>query len=92
MDQGFDVLVAQITPWQLLWPVKGSQVGLADNVPVVYFKTMSFLASGARYSKLHGPQRELQTDGPAWIFGWWLYVGRVPGADAKGQRKVPNRH
>lgn len=26
MDQGFDVLVAQITPWQLLWPVKGSQV------------------------------------------------------------------
>lgn len=26
MDQDFDVLVAQITPWQLLWPVKGSQV------------------------------------------------------------------
>jgi hypothetical protein len=26
LDQGFDVLVTQITPWQLLWPVKGSQV------------------------------------------------------------------
>lgn len=32
IDQGFDVLVAQITPWQLLWPVKGSQVRL--NGPV----------------------------------------------------------
>lgn len=26
MDQGFDVAVMQISPWQLLWPVKGSQV------------------------------------------------------------------
>ena len=29
LDQGFDVLVTQITPWQLLWPVKGSQVGFS---------------------------------------------------------------
>jgi len=26
MDQGFDVLNVSITPWQLLWPVKGTQV------------------------------------------------------------------
>jgi Eukaryotic protein of unknown function (DUF829) len=26
LDQGFDVLITQISPWQLLWPVKGSQV------------------------------------------------------------------
>ena len=26
MDQGFDVLSVSITPWQLLWPVKGTQV------------------------------------------------------------------
>lgn len=26
MDQGFDVLCVSITPWQLLWPVKGTQV------------------------------------------------------------------
>lgn len=26
LDQGFDVAVAKINPWQLLWPSKGSQV------------------------------------------------------------------
>lgn len=26
LDQGYDVLITQITPWQLLWPGKGSQV------------------------------------------------------------------
>jgi hypothetical protein len=26
MDQGFDVLSVSITPWQLLWPMKGTQV------------------------------------------------------------------
>jgi hypothetical protein len=26
MDQGFDVLCVSITPWQLLWPMKGTQV------------------------------------------------------------------
>jgi hypothetical protein len=26
LDQGFDVLITEISPWQLLWPVKGSQV------------------------------------------------------------------
>lgn len=27
-DQGFDVLTVEITPWQLLWPVKGAQVNI----------------------------------------------------------------
>lgn len=27
-EMGFDVMVVHITPWQLLWPVKGTQVGL----------------------------------------------------------------
>lgn len=26
LDQGFDVLNVTITPWQLLWPKKGTQV------------------------------------------------------------------
>lgn len=26
LEQGFDVAVARISPWQLLWPAKGSQV------------------------------------------------------------------
>lgn len=26
LEKGFDVLNVNITPWQLLWPVKGSQV------------------------------------------------------------------
>lgn len=30
MDQGFDVVVSQLTPWQLLWPMKGSQLVAAD--------------------------------------------------------------
>ncbi|XP_058829416.1 transmembrane protein 53-A-like isoform X1 [Topomyia yanbarensis] len=31
-DQGFEVVVTQLTPWQLLWPVKGSQLVAADIV------------------------------------------------------------
>ena len=27
-DMGFDVMVVHITPWQLLWPVKGTQVSI----------------------------------------------------------------
>lgn len=26
LEQGFDVLSVNCTPWQLLWPMKGSQV------------------------------------------------------------------
>lgn len=31
-EQGFDVVVASITPWQLLWPVKGTQIVAQDIV------------------------------------------------------------
>ncbi|XP_055532292.1 transmembrane protein 53-A-like isoform X1 [Wyeomyia smithii] len=31
-DQGFEVVVTQLTPWQLMWPVKGSQLVAADIV------------------------------------------------------------
>ncbi|CRK95794.1 CLUMA_CG009251, isoform A [Clunio marinus] len=48
MDQGFDVLVAQIRPWQLLWPVKGSQQVALDIV--------NFMANNDNYKQmvLHG--------------------------------------
>jgi len=47
-DHGFDVLVAQITPWQLLWPVKGSQQVALDIV--------NFMANNEYYKQmvLHG--------------------------------------
>lgn len=35
-EQGFDVLIAQITPWQLLWPVKGSQPVAVDIVKFLH--------------------------------------------------------
>lgn len=31
-EQGFEVVVAQLTPWQMLWPMKGSQLVAADIV------------------------------------------------------------
>ncbi|XP_055627981.1 uncharacterized protein LOC129769624 [Toxorhynchites rutilus septentrionalis] len=34
-DQGFDVVVAHLTPWQLLWPVKGSQLVAANIVKFI---------------------------------------------------------
>jgi len=48
IHQGFDVLVAQINPWQLLWPVKGSQLVAQDIV--------NFLANNEYYRQmiLHG--------------------------------------
>jgi hypothetical protein len=48
LDQGFDVLVVRCTPWDLLWPVKGSQV--------VAGELLSFLDQNPAYSKtlLHG--------------------------------------
>ncbi|XP_040162108.1 uncharacterized protein LOC120899879 isoform X1 [Anopheles arabiensis] len=32
IDQGFDVFCTHITPWQLLWPVKGTQLVAAEIV------------------------------------------------------------
>lgn len=26
MEQGFDIVVVSLTPWQLMWPMKGSRV------------------------------------------------------------------
>lgn len=31
MEHGFDVLKVTLSPWQLLWPVKGSQVQIDTN-------------------------------------------------------------
>jgi len=48
IDQGFDVLVTSITPWQLLWPVKGTQ-HVASEV-------INFMADNDYYKQiiLHG--------------------------------------
>ncbi|XP_055380465.1 uncharacterized protein LOC129611366 [Condylostylus longicornis] len=35
-DLGFDVLLVEITPWQLLWPTKGSQLIANDTVNFLY--------------------------------------------------------
>lgn len=32
MEQGFDIAVVSLTPWQLLWPAKGSRVSTHDNI------------------------------------------------------------
>ncbi|XP_037818554.1 uncharacterized protein LOC119608270 isoform X1 [Lucilia sericata] len=47
-ELGFDVMVVHITPWQLLWPVKGTQVVAAE--------TLKFLESNKSYEPivLHG--------------------------------------
>ncbi|GJQ75038.1 hypothetical protein Trydic_g9657 [Trypoxylus dichotomus] len=48
MDYGFDVLNISVTPWQLLWPVKGTQIVAAD--------ILKFLHVNESYSPLviHG--------------------------------------
>lgn len=39
IDQGFDVLAVQVTPWQLLWPMKGTQLVALDVVKFLYNNT-----------------------------------------------------
>lgn len=34
MEQGFDVVVVSLTPWQLLWPTKGARVSVRDRIHV----------------------------------------------------------
>jgi esterase/lipase len=48
LDQGFDVAVTQVSAWQLLWPVKGSQQVAEDVV--------KFLSNNDNYRQviLHG--------------------------------------
>jgi len=48
LNQGFDVLTVQITPWQLLWPVSGTQVVAKD--------ILSFMSLNDKYNTtiLHG--------------------------------------
>lgn len=31
VNNGFDVISVRITPWQLLWPAKGTQVSVLNN-------------------------------------------------------------
>ncbi|XP_028896954.1 uncharacterized protein LOC105213455 [Zeugodacus cucurbitae] len=47
-DIGFDVVIVHVTPWQLLWPVKGTQVVAAD--------TLKFLENNISYAPIvvHG--------------------------------------
>ncbi|CAG2061060.1 unnamed protein product, partial [Timema podura] len=35
LEQGFDVLMVNTTPWQFLWPVKGSQVCGLEAISIV---------------------------------------------------------
>ncbi|GAB0090558.1 transmembrane protein 53 [Sergentomyia squamirostris] len=35
-DNGFDVVTVQITPWQLLWPTKGTQLVASDVIRFLY--------------------------------------------------------
>lgn len=48
MEQGFDVAMVSLTPWQLIWPVKGSRLVAAD--------LLSFLKQNENYEQilLHG--------------------------------------
>ncbi|KAG7207133.1 hypothetical protein KM043_001007 [Ampulex compressa] len=48
MEQGFDVAMVTITPWQLMWPTKGSRLVAAD--------LLTFLAQNTSYRQilLHG--------------------------------------
>lgn len=48
IEQGYDVVTVAITPWQLLWPVKGTQVNSAD--------LLKFLENNPMYNPLllHG--------------------------------------
>lgn len=39
VDLGMDVLAVQITPWQLLWPTKGTQLVAKDVVQFLYHNT-----------------------------------------------------
>lgn len=47
-DQGYDVLAVEITPWQLLWPTKGTQLVALD--------VLNFLENNTHFSPiiLHG--------------------------------------
>lgn len=36
MEQGFDVAVVSLTPWQLMWPTKGSRVSIYNNCVTIY--------------------------------------------------------
>ncbi|XP_072755960.1 uncharacterized protein L(2)k09913 [Anoplolepis gracilipes] len=47
-EQGFDVAVVSLTPWQLMWPVKGSRLVAAD--------LLTFLKQNENYQQilLHG--------------------------------------
>ncbi|GAB1861653.1 hypothetical protein CAJAP_02732 [Camponotus japonicus] len=48
MEQGFDVAVVSLTPWQLMWPTKGSRLVAAD--------LLTFLKQNESYQQilLHG--------------------------------------
>lgn len=43
MEQGFDVAVVSLTPWQLMWPAKGSRVSQLLNSNGIFVRYFFFL-------------------------------------------------
>lgn len=37
LEQGFDVVSVSCTPWQLMWPVKGSQVDFTSLILLIVY-------------------------------------------------------
>lgn len=42
LEQGFDVAIVSITPWQLMWPTKGSRVS-TRNIQLCYISLIFIL-------------------------------------------------
>lgn len=93
LEQGFDVVVVSITPWQLLWPTKGSRVNTRNinyntcyiNIHITYnLICKSFLLAGcSRLDRVSDKTPELSTNTITWIFSSWIYVGRSIGFNAE---------
>lgn len=71
--------VVSMTPWQLMWPVKGSRVSGQDNG--ILFTTYNLMRQvyhldcRRRLTGLSNTVRGLSANTVTWIFSGWIHVG-----------------
>ncbi len=85
LDQGFDVLTVRATPWQLFWPVTGTQVSCTLilsqhkrqgdlSSPMIWTIDLSGDRQGHHY--IHEPESAVQLDHAPRLLCWGIHVRR----------------
>lgn len=90
IDHGYDVMAVTVTPWQVMWPTKGTQVCVGRPsflIRMIHANDLKFcVAVGCSWSrKVLGQQcNHKESNNFTWVLGRWISLGWMHGSYGKG--------